>query len=312
MRNEPLDDRRSRRRRAQSTLAHCLAQFLIVHPLAGRFHGRQQCGFRVTRGRLGLFGFGFQINHRCFLTRLGWHQLILRGGYAGLAPVHLKVAGHDEDFAGSQERILIHSRDASGIFEFRWREKDGHESSQDEVEDFLFLLLQARAGQFAGGDDGEVIADFCVVKNSLVRLQPILRQHLGGAVNGFLRKRGAGIGFGERLQMLANCADVILRQTFGIGPRVGQQLVPFIQRLRDAQRVARAEPKLAACLALQRGEVEELRRNLFAWLFVFLHHARLPGATLDNCSRLRLGPEPLRAGLVVVIGFLETFTEPSP
>jgi hypothetical protein len=69
---QAFDDGRARGRRAQPFLLHGLAQFVVVHQLAGAFHGAQQRGFGVARGRPGLQAFG--------LHHLGTHHL------AGLAP----------------------------------------------------------------------------------------------------------------------------------------------------------------------------------------------------------------------------------
>ena len=54
--DETLDDRGARGGRAEAALAHGLAQAVVVHELAGAFHGAEQGGFREARRRLGLAG----------------------------------------------------------------------------------------------------------------------------------------------------------------------------------------------------------------------------------------------------------------
>ena len=156
-----------------------------------------------------------------------------------------------------------------------------------------------------------MIADFGVVKNTFVGLHPILIQHLAGRGDHLGRQRGAGIGLGKSAEIAAHGAEVILRQTFGIGPRIGQQLVSLVKGLRDRQRVARTETKPAAGFALQRGEIIQLRRCLFARLLGFLHDACLSVASFDHGAGFVLGPNPLCSRLIIAFGLGKLFTKPA-
>ena len=156
-----------------------------------------------------------------------------------------------------------------------------------------------------------MIADFGVVKNTFDGLHPILIQYLTGRGDHLGRQRCAGIGFGKSAEIAAHGAEVILRQTFGIGPRIGQQLVPLVKGLRDRQRVARTETKPAAGFALQRCEIVQLRRRLFAGLLGFLHDARLAGASFDHSTGFGLGPNPFCSRLIIAFGLGKFFTKPA-
>ena len=111
--------------------------------------------------------------------------------------------------------------------------------------------------------------------------------------------------------MAAHGVDIILRQTFRVRARIGQQLVTIVKRLRDAERVARAEAEAAAGLALQCGEIVKLRRRLLGGLFDFLDDARFARATVHNHRGLGFGPNAFGARLIVVFVLLKILAEPS-
>ena len=78
--------------------------------------------------------------------------------------------GHDLAF--SLELMAGHFRVARGDLEFRRREEHGHEAARDQVVQFLFRLGQVLRRN-RGRDDREVIRDLGVIKNALVRLDPV-------------------------------------------------------------------------------------------------------------------------------------------
>src|SRR6188472_860284 len=106
-----------------------------------------------------------------------------------------------------------------------------------------------------GWNDCEMVADFRVVKNSLVRLDPIVVEHL------------AGEGILEFAQRRFYGRDVIFRQCTRIGAWISEGLVPFVQRLRDLQSALGRETEAIVSFALQACKIVQLRRNLRAGLF---------------------------------------------
>ena len=87
--------------------------------------------------------------------------------------------------------------------------------------------------------------------------------------------------------------------------------MPLVKGLRDCQRVARAEAESAAGFALQRCEIVQLRRRLFAGLLGFLHDTRLAGAAFHNGVGFGFGPNPFSPRLIVAFGFGKIFTKPA-
>ena len=87
-------------------------------------------------------------------------------------------------------------------------------------------------------------------------------------------------------------ATIVLRQRARIGARIGQHLVPLVERLRERQRHARGEAEAAVGLALQAGQVVEQRRELRRRLGLLGGDAGLAVAGGDD----RLGALPRPRG----------------
>ena len=112
------------------------------------------------------------------------------------------------------------------------------------------------------------------------------------------------------LHDLAHRRQIVLGQVARIGSRVGQNLVLFIERLRDRKRGLGGEPESAVGLALQGRQVVERTGPLARRFGLINHSARLPRAFGHN--RLSAGaiPEPIRAGMFVGFGFAKSALKP--
>ena len=82
---------------------HGLAQFLVVHSLAGVFHRAEQRGFRVAGRRSGGLGLDADLVSLHRLTGLDWHEVPIV--WLGLPPVHGEPARFDEHLALGFERL---------------------------------------------------------------------------------------------------------------------------------------------------------------------------------------------------------------
>ncbi len=255
---------------AQAALGHRFAQFFILDQLAGALHRGEQGGFRKTRRRLGGLGF--------YLDILGPHALVFfQQRQVGVLivllrflAIHRQPARCDQHLAFGLEGFVViaafDTRDARGDVVFRRRIENRQETLGDQVVDFLLRLGKAFR-QRAGRDDGEVVGHFRIIENALVRVHPAAFQDHAG-------KWRVG-GFSHRAQGFLDGGQIIFRQMAAVGPRVGQRLVLFIQRLGDAQRVLGREAKATVGFALQRGEVVEHRAGFGLGLAFFFDRAML-------------------------------------
>src|SRR5262249_35094779 len=100
-------------------------------------------------------------------------------------------------------------------------------------------------------NDGEVIGDFGVVEDSLVRLDPIIVENLRGE-RAIARRT-------EHLQGLLYRGRVILGQGTRIGPWIGQDFVLLVKSLCQAKSVFCRKPKTPVRLSLQTREVVKQR-----------------------------------------------------
>ena len=307
--HEALDDRRARRRSAETALAHGGGEFLVLHQLARAFHRREQRRLVVARRRLGhvLHDFDAVILRR--LAAFHSHQRPLAFAH-GLLAVHFQPARHEEDLPFRLEGIPGDARDARGDLKLRLREENRDVAPRHQIIDALLLRLEA-LGHHARWGDGKVVADFGIVEDALGGEDPLLRHH-GARV--FRQVGGERIHAGvveprKAAHHVLHRADIVLRQVAAVRPRICQRLVRLVKRLRDLQRAARGESELVAGLALEAGEVEQRRAAFLLRLLHFLDNARLPlAARLDRLRLLHL-PESLRLAVLVVV-FFERLIKP--
>ena len=115
----------------------------------------------------------------------------------------------------------------------------------------------------------------------------------------------------ELLERLLDRGEVVLRQRARIGPRIGQHLVPLVERLGERQRHARREAEAAVRLALQAGQVVEQRRELRGGLGLLAGDAALAAAGGDDRFGLRLRPTAARPCARRRSSFLNFGVEPA-
>ena len=302
---EALDGGRARRRRAEAALGHGFAQFLVLDQLAGAFHGGEQRGFRETRRRLRGLGLDLDVLGPDALALFQRRQVEvfagLLAGFLRFLAIHRQPARRHQYLAFGLERFFLDARDACGDVEFGGRIEDGEKAFGDQVVDLLFGLGKALR-RCSGGDDGEVVRDLGIVENALVRMHPsVLHDRAGECRVGRAGHRG---------ESFLDRADVVLGQVAGVGSRIGQRLVLFVQCLGQPQRVLGGKAEAAVGLALQAGEVVEHRTGFgLGPAFVF-RRAMLAEAFLAQGIGFRLVPQALGAGMFIV-SFFELFIEPA-
>ena len=115
----------------------------------------------------------------------------------------------------------------------------------------------------------------------------------------------------EHAQGFTNRADIVFRQRFGIGSRVGEDLVTLIQRLRQCQGGLGRETEAAVGLTLQAGQVKQGRRLLGGRLGFFGDDALLAGAVGNDLPSLVLIPDTLGSKVSVCRVAREGRVEPA-
>ena len=195
-----LNDVRARGGRAQARLAHCLAQFLVLHQFTRSFHRTKQRSLSEARRWARLLGLDIHI--RCLDLLAFRHR---RERLTLLIPaINRQPTRLHQHLAFGLERFALHARNARCHQKFRRRIKHRQEPLHHQVVNFLLLLLQS-LGFLQRGDDRKVIGDFCIVENPLVsRHDPVVFQHL-------IRKFPV-TAFTQHTQCLFHSGRVILRQ----------------------------------------------------------------------------------------------------
>src|SRR6267378_2580474 len=119
------------------------------------------------------------------------------------------------------------------------------------------------------GDDREVVGNLLVVEYALVRFDPAFLEYLSrvARIARFLRHEG--------VKRLLHRAEIVLGQCTRIGPRIGEGLVSFVERLGERERGFGREAETAVCFALQAGQVIEKGRKLRRGLRLLGGYARL-------------------------------------
>ncbi|EWS63837.1 hypothetical protein Y695_02928 [Hydrogenophaga sp. T4] len=172
---QAFDDGRARGRRAQAFFLHRFAQLVVIHQLAGAFHGAQQGGFRIACGWLGLQAFGF---HRFGAHGLAFahrHQVLtlvalfgIHHVFGGFLAIDRHPARLDQHLAFGLEVVIDHTRDAGRDHEFSRREEHRQEAANHQVVQLLLGFAQP-VRRLQRGDDGEVVRHLAVVKDALAR-----------------------------------------------------------------------------------------------------------------------------------------------
>ncbi len=125
------------------------------------------------------------------------------------------------------------------------------QAAADQVVDLALVRRERRAlGRGGGGDDGVVVGDLGIVHEAAAQ------RTLAGAGRKLLAIR-RGDGLDDARQGLRH----VLREVPAVGARIADQLVSLVERLRDVQRLLRAEAEQAVGVALQFGQIVERRRR---------------------------------------------------
>ena len=221
--------------------AHGFAQFVVFNTFPCAFHGTQQGRFGITRWR---FGHQFHclklVGQRLFS---GGHRhqrgvFFLRGLAINFEPTRfhqhlafgLEVMPHD---FGDTRRHQI----------FGCRKKYRQKTPGHQIINFLLYIVQVFR-RFLGRNNGKVVADFAVIKNALIRLDPApIQNFCGMGVIIILLAQTVERGF--------DGLDIVFGQMARVGTRVGQYLEFFVQFLRNTERGFGREAEFGIGLALQ-------------------------------------------------------------
>ena len=279
--DQAFDDGSAGSRGAQTAVGHRRAQFIVFDQFTGAFHRAEQRGFVVARGRFGLVDLEFDLLGLNPLA--GLHRDQVGGGFFALvlglsfAAVDLQPTGLHQHFAVGLEGFAFDPGDTSGDEVFCGRVEHGEEPLGHHVVNAQLHVAESLRFD-RGGDDGEVIADLGVVEDALVGTHPALIQDGGGKLAVAAAVHG--------LQHASGGAEVVFGQGAGIGTRIGEHLVPLVQRLGDLQGACRGESEATVGLTLERGEVEQRGRELVAGLALLGHNARFALAAFLDGGRL--------------------------
>ena len=242
--DQPLDDRRARRRRADARVLHRLAQLVIVDELAGGLHRAQQRGVGVAPRRLGLllldstsrvstvspcssFGSCWSRPSSSSVSVLALRQLA----------VDAAPAGHEEDLAARPEDVPRDRGLDARVLELGLGVEDRQEAPRDEVVDAAVVVAHL-VGVVRGvrRDDRVVVGDLGVVDHAAER------QHVEpGTYAAPWRTPLAPDVRGGRLDL----GDHVARQVARARARIGQRLVLLVAALGRAERAARARSRSA-------------------------------------------------------------------
>ena len=148
-----------------------------------------------------------------------------------------------------------------------------------------------------------VVGDLGVVENTAIEVHPT-------RLKGFASMCGEVVDL-EFPHHIFHIGEVVVRHVAGVGTRIGEDFVFFVERLSDLECALGTQAETRVRLALQCREIVKLRRNLRGGLFFLGNNARLASAFGDDCLGGRALPEAL--GLGVLIGaFFEFFVKPAP
>ena len=234
--DQPLDDRRARRRRADARLLHRLAQLLVVDELAGRLHRPEQRRVGVAPRRFGLLALGSRSSRvstvsPCLeLGQLLVGALVLlafrRGARRRRRPRRRRRASRGRAAAcrgcGRRARLALADRRLDArVLEHRLGVEDGEEAARDHVVDapVVGAHLLERCSERVG-----MIAWWSVTFSSLTtrasgsRSRPVT----------YSAPRGTRAALADELGDRLDLVDHVGGQVARVGARVGQRLVLLV------------------------------------------------------------------------------------
>src|ERR1700730_8215559 len=160
LRNQTLDDRGPRRRRAETFFAHRFAELFVFPQLPRAFHGGEKGRFIETRWRSRLALFNFKIDNFGRLVRRNRDQCFatVLARSRSFATVKRQPARILDNFAFGLERVFLDPRNSRRDFKLRRRKKDGDKAAHDHVVNLLLHFIEAvRRG--AGRNNSKVIGN---------------------------------------------------------------------------------------------------------------------------------------------------------
>ena len=125
--------------------------------------------------------------------------------------------------------IFVHFGDARRHIKLCSGIEHRHEAAHHQVINLELGLGEPRFHRLQRRNNGKVVADFGIVKNAAIGLDPVLLQNL-------FRIRLICLRTGKQTQRFLHRTEVVLGQRAGIGTRICQQLVLFIERLCNGKR----------------------------------------------------------------------------
>lgn len=238
---------------AAGFVEHALGVFVVDEGLR-IFHGGQQGAFGEAGWRLCLSfadadADAFQGLAFCEL----WQGAVFAVIFFLLVVVADEVesfpAKVDGDVAVASEVFAVDVEMDAGLFIFVRTKEVGQEALDDKLVNAALVAGQiVLAEAFFRWNDGVVVADLGVVDAAW----------RDGALFGANETGHVTVAVGcERLQAFWEGGDDVLGEIAGIGARVGEQLVLFVETLHDLQRLLGAEAIARIGVALQGGEVIE-------------------------------------------------------
>ena len=293
---------------AEAAFAHRLAQVFILDELSCSFHGGEEGCFVVSGGRAGFERSNFDgVGSNAFAlgdwakVGIGFLFTVCSVGL-GLLAVDLHPTWVDDDFSVGFERMAFDSGDSGGDLELGGREKDGNEALRDEVKDFEFAFVEVLWGG-SGWNNGKVIADLCVIENAFVGANPSRGERLSSV--------GREDWAVDGLEDAARGCEVVFGKVAGVGSRVGEDFVLFVECLRDLKGHSSGEPEALVGFALESGEVVQQGCGLRGGLFFLFDSAGFTFAGSANGLCFLGIPNSFSFRILLTLSFCKRFVEPA-
>ena len=255
---ERLDNGSTRGRTADTVLFQGIAQFVVIHQLAGSFHGAQQGGFGVRTRRLRplLVQVG-QVRAALSHHKGGEHVLFFAAFLLffllrlcrGRAEYHTP-AGFQYLLARNLKLYLLHLAYYGGRSEQTVRIEHGNETACNQVE-YAALHIRQVLGRLAGRNDGMVVRHFRVIEH-LLRLRQ----------SSSVQRSSQCLVIAQSLQYAGTFGIDVVTQESGIYTRIGRYFL-LVKRLDGFQRLIGGESEFPVALHLQGSQVEQTGRSLF-------------------------------------------------
>ena len=300
--NETFDGRGTGSGCAESAFGHCFAELVVVDELSGSFHRGEESRFGVAGGRIGFLFLHRNLDGLGVFAFLNGAELVFARGDAGFATVDGEPAGSDENLTVGAEGVLfgtvIDGSEAFGDLELGMREEDGEEALHDHVVELGNGLVDF--DNTAGRDDCEVIGDFRVIKDALLKLQAVVVEGILGPVGEI------GSRTGEISDDLLHVGHVVLGEVARVGPGIGDHLVPLIKSLGEPEGILGGK----GSLTLQGREVVKLGRDLLGGIFVLGDNTGLALATLGDDTGTFFIPDAFGATVGIAFVLLEVEVDP--